>query len=218
MKLTERTTVVLTGFGSFPGITRNASIPVIEGLASIARDAYPTIDFVSDILPVDWQEAPRRIDDLISAHNPVLALHFGVSNRTSGFVIEEVAYNEAHTHADARGSLHSTSPLVPGGRPSRKTTLPARTILETLKRAGLPAALSRDPGRYLCNAVMYKSLCHARTRKPHLRSGFIHIPATLDPAAEGEPTRLDRHHAIVGAGLILRACLAPLHGGQHHLS
>lgn len=218
MRSVRRPVTLLTGFGPFPGVTRNASEDLVEGLARAAAKRHRDFRFVPVILPVDWDNAPRKLWHLLMATEPVLVLHFGVSAKAHEFVIETRAFNEASSGIDARGLAHPRGCLVPGDRPARATTLPARALLTALHRHGIPASLSANPGRYLCNAVMYHSQRYAHAVMPRVRSGFIHIPATLDPAQNGVPSRIDRASALKGGLVIVETCLDPLRAASRHLS
>lgn len=218
MRSNRKPVALLTGFGPFPGVTRNASVELVEDLAHIAARRHRDFRFVPVILPVDWDDAPRKLLHLLKATQPVLALHFGVSAKARDFAIETRAYNEASSVIDARGRVQTQGCLVPGDRPMRVTTLPTRTLLNALNRHGIPASLSGDPGRYLCNAVMFHSQRYAHEVAPRVRSGFIHIPATLDPAQNGEPSRLDQATALQGGLVIIDTCLDPLRAAVRNLS
>lgn len=201
-------TVLITGFGPFPGVIRNVSGELAAELAHLARRRHPHVEFASEVLPVDWAEAPLSLSRLLRKHQPAIALHFGVSARATGFVIETLAHNIAANVADERGQHAPSSCLIAGDRPQRTATLPVRRILRSLADAGYPVRLSQDPGRYLCNAVMFHSLkCAVRTA-PRTRAGFIHIPATIDPGVQGEPSEIGWSDALDGGLRLIDACIA----------
>jgi pyroglutamyl-peptidase len=206
----DRPLVVLTGFGPFPGVTRNASADLVGELAKACRRQHPHLRFLTDILPVDWLAAPRRLQHLLSVNQPRCAIHFGVSSRATGFVVERYAYNAVASALDNEGRLAGEARLVPGDRPRRAATLPTRGMVRRLQAAGYPAELSDDPGRYLCNAVLFHSLRHAARASPRIRSGFVHIPATLGDSADGAPSAIGWADAIDGGLALLETCLAPL--------
>ena len=203
--------VLLTGFGRFPGVARNASADLASELAHRASLRHSHLRFVADVLPVDWREAPVRLTELLNRHRPAVALHFGVSARATGFVIETHAYNVTKDIPDECGLLAARDNLIAGDRPRRSATIPVRGIVRALHAAGYPAELSSDPGRYLCNAVLFHSLRYASRVVPRMRSGFIHIPATLEPGTPGEPSLIGWTHAFEGGLRVMDVCVAPLH-------
>lgn len=210
--------VLLTGFGPFPGVERNASAELALTLARMGAQRHAHVRFVADVLPVDWRHAPQRIEELMIHHRPAVSLHFGVSARATGFVIEAHAYNAAIAMPDQSGQTAGSVDLVAGDRPRRSVTLPVLRMVRDLSAAGFPAALSSDPGRYLCNAVLYQSLRHAARTKPRLRTGFIHIPATLESGVGGDASLIGWPDAIAGGLQLLDTCLMPLRGTLRILS
>jgi pyroglutamyl-peptidase len=100
----------------------------------------------------------------------------------------------------------------------RRATLPVQRALEALRSAGYPAELSSDPGRYICNAILFHSLRHAARALPRTRTGFIHIPATLEPGIPGEPSLLGWTEVRDGGLHLIETCLAALRPHSDHLS
>lgn len=208
----RRPVVLLTGFGPFPGIAENASTRLAEESAEVAQRLFPAYSFHAAELPTEWHDGPQRARQLYRDHAPVAAIHFGVSARTRVFEIETRARNLRSLTADAAGIVPSEPALAADGPDILASRLPVSRILERLRRHGIPAALSRDAGGYLCNAVLYHAADFGRRHDQRLRAGFIHIPASLAqsraqarrPAA---PSRLDWDDALFGSLLIVSATL-----------
>jgi pyroglutamyl-peptidase len=205
----RRPLILLTGFGPFPGVPDNASARLVHELARAASELFPNLGFEAHVLPVDWQAAPRQMEELIKDRAPAVALHFGVSARATGFVIETQALNATNGALDDCGAVPIAAELIPGARPARRTRLPVRRIVRRLEAAGVPAGVSDDAGRYLCNAVMYRSLALSRTKGHSFRSGFIHIPVRLS-GYDREAGHLNWEMAMHGGLVIIEACAAPL--------
>ncbi len=210
--------VLLTGFGRFPGVERNASAELAAELARHGPLRHGDFRFVADVLPVDWREAPVRLSELLAQYHPAVAVHFGVSPRASGFVVETRAYNATKVAPDQGGQLAAGDLLIAGDRAHRSATLPVRGVVRALQAAGYPAQLSSDPGWYLCNAVLFHSLRYATRADPRIRSGFIHIPATLEPGTPGEPSLISWTDALEGGLRLMDICLAPLRARAAYLS
>lgn len=207
----QRPTVLLTGFGAFPGIPANATETLVPQLAAAARERFPDYDFVEAVLPVDWQRAPELLQSLLKANAPRLALHFGVSRSAEDFRIERVSRNVCEPRHDACGALPAEVAVVRSGADTLSTTLPIEHIVARLRDIGVPCCTSDDAGAYLCNALLYHSLAAAGTQAtPHI-AGFVHIPAALaagacDPAEMVE-CRLTWPMAVAGGLEIIAACL-----------
>jgi pyroglutamyl-peptidase len=169
----------LTGFGPFPNMPANATALLVPLLAERAQKAFPSYRFEADVLATEWVGAPRALDGLLDNLTPVLAVHFGVSNRARGLVIETRAVNLRCGSIDACGASPGGGPLVAGGPDVRGVDLPAAHIVSRLRRRGIPSYASRDAGTYLCNALLWHSRQRAVTHDRSLRSGFVHIPSDL---------------------------------------
>jgi pyroglutamyl-peptidase len=201
-----RTSVLMTGFGPFPGVGRNATLELVPELALRAERLFAGVEMCTAILPTEWTAAPRRIAALIAEGDPDLVLHFGVSQRARGFEIEMRARNAAAASPDAAGALPEAPAIHPEGRAFLPTSLPVHHLAWRLRRIGVPAYVSRDAGAYLCNWLLYHSL--ARAPRPGRRIGFIHVPTSLARAAAQQRARpLSWQQAIAGGLEILAACL-----------
>jgi pyroglutamyl-peptidase len=201
--------ILVTGFGPFPGVPFNASSSLVDHLAENQTRSVPRATIFSATLPTDWRHAAIEARHLVERFDPHVILHFGVSRRCTGFEVETQARNLASPFLDQAG-------LAPVGRtvrrsapPILKTTVPASLLVQRLRLLGLPAVLSADAGRYLCNAVLYETLHHIRDRKPAPLVGFIHIPALPAESgngAFGEAARAWRE-LKAGAEIIVRSMI-----------
>ncbi len=203
----RRPTILLTGFGPFPGVAENASAALVKALARTARRAMPEYRFVTAVLPTEWARAPRLIAALDARHAPVLALHFGVAAGCRGFRLETEARNFCRFAPDAAGAGPLSDCLVVDGVATLKATIPIAAIAARLAAQGFPVSLSDDAGGYLCNAALYHSLERARRAGGGCRVGFVHIPADLASAFP------DGQRAVAGALEIIKggleACARP---------
>jgi pyroglutamyl-peptidase len=212
---TSRGSIVLTGFGPFPGTDSNATSELIVELTQAARTRFSQHDVIGEVLPVEWRQAPKVLKDLLTGARAVLALHFGVAPEARGFQIELVGRNLRGARPDACGELPRCEAVIATGPAMLASTLPAERILTRLARGGFPCCTSNNAGNYLCNALMYHSLAAARMQQKPFMSGFVHVPATLQrtTCAPGGPPDLDDScsltwgAAVAGSIEIIAACL-----------
>jgi pyroglutamyl-peptidase len=179
----EPARILVTGFGPFPGMPFNASGALVRALGETPPRRIPGPRLITSVLPTDWRLALQQMRGIIAGARPHVLVHFGVSARARGFAIETRAVNETCMRADCAG-------CPPPGRAVRRNvpailpaTLPAARLVQRLRMAGVPAQLSDDAGRYLCNAVMFESLWLAEAGRI-AAAGFIHIPALGPPGEE----------------------------------
>ena len=201
----KRPLILLTGFGSFPGVADNVTERLVPEVAQRARARFPGFDFETEILATVWQTAPRLAAELHNHHKPVLMLHFGVAKSARGFRIEAQARNACHQTPDAHGGMPASNTISQGGTELRPVTIPTRDIVSRLQQQGFPAELSDDAGGYLCNAVLYHSLSAAESAvSGGPPTGFIHIPS------EFLDSGLSYEAAVTGALEIIGVCISAL--------
>lgn len=207
-----RPTILLTGFGPFPGMPENATAVLVPRLATAARARFAEHDVVSAVLPTEWRAAPETLTKLLDRHRAVLALHFGVCSNTDGFQVELIGRNVRSGTRDAAGELPATMCVVEEGPALLASTLPAERIVARLSKLKLPCRASINAGDYLCNALLYHSLNVARDMLQPFVTGFVHVPANLIGHGEsGKDARpdcpLDWHNATQGGLEIIAECL-----------
>lgn len=218
----RRDTILLTGFGPFPGVAENASQRFVPKLAHLAARRFSAHRVVSRILPTEWERAPARLEDLYERERPKLVLHFGVSTQATSYVIETRARNTRKAAADAAGALPRDDVVLRGGPDALAARLPAEDIKLRLAALKVPAVTSNDAGSYLCNAILYRSLiCAEQIAEPEA-VGFFHIPSEIPPAllksrADPNVMRFDWGTALIGGLEIIRTCLGRPPPSRRHV-
>ena len=203
-----RPTILLTGFGPFPGVPVNASWAVVQELAPRAARAFPGFRVRHEMLSTEWHGGTQRIVALLEETRPVVAVHFGVSSRATGFVLEARGFNERSAVPDACGHTPERGDcLLDDGPACLATSLPLGLIAHRLRAKGLPVEHSRDAGRYLCNAALYHSLDTGRRSQWPMKSGFIHLPTTIGKRRREGGAELTMAQAITGGLEIIAASL-----------
>ncbi|PTW55778.1 pyroglutamyl-peptidase [Breoghania corrubedonensis] len=164
-------TILVTGFGTFPGVATNPSEALIERLRANPPELASPFHAVFCVLPVIWTMLEEDLPRLYATHAPDAIIHFGVAGRRRMISIETRARNIASTQrADAAGFCYPHKLLDPDGPRCRPATVPAGTLIEAVHKAGLPVRTSRDAGDYVCNATLWSSLAAG------FASTFVHVP------------------------------------------
>lgn len=172
-------TILITGFGPFPGISDNATARLVPRLAAAASARWPSLRILCEVLPTEWLVAPPRVAEMLVRHRPVLALHFGVAKEAQGFEIELQGRNRCRLAPDNAGVVPAAERLLENGADAHCSNLPVDRILARLNGLGLPARASNDAGGYLCNALLYHSMRHVDGASQATLAGFVHVPACL---------------------------------------
>lgn len=200
-------TILLTGFGPFPGIGANATAEFVPELAQLARARFQGHDVIDAVLPVEWERTPQLLTELLAQTHPVLALHFGVAKAASRFQIERVGRNACAPRHDAIEAFPACEQVIASGPDVLPSTLPVEAILTRLARAGVPCCTSDDAGGYLCNTLLYHSLTAAGAHPTPFLSGFVHLPAALARAEAAPDVGLTWDIALLGGIETIAACL-----------
>jgi pyroglutamyl-peptidase len=203
------TTVLITGFGRFPGAPYNPSGPLARAVAQRQRPAFEGVTRVLHIFETSYAAVDRDLPKLIAKHKPDIVLMFGLAGRTAYLRVETRARN-------ARAILF---PDVTGFRPEQRAIVPGADALHgnapfiRLRMAAtgtrMSTRLSRDAGRYLCNYVYYRALEASRSGT---LAQFIHIPpVSRVPRAPGRrrrmtPGRLARAGEAILLALLTAQC------------
>lgn len=207
----EKIRVLLTGFGPFPRVAHNASSRLVDHLARLAPERWPDAHVHAATLPTEWTRGLADLEAHWSTHAPHVALHFGVSERATGLVIERTAYNACGIESDACGACADADVLLVGGPPHVIARHDLDALAARLNQAAIPSCISADPGRYLCNAVYFHSLQHVTSARHPAHALFVHIPAGLSIDANGctaPDCPLDWQMTCDGAALVLDHMLA----------
>lgn len=170
--------ILICGFGPFPGVPRNPSAKAALAVARRRRPALSDWRIEVEILPTLWT-SPERLVHLVARHRPSAILLLGVARRRRALCLETLAVNAAGSAPDA-ARRHGPAPLLPGAPPRLSAPAATARLLRALRSTGLAARLSRDAGRYLCNAVYFRALHGPRAEAGRARNVmpvvFVHLP------------------------------------------
>jgi len=169
------TTVLLTGFGPFPGAPFNPTGPLVQRLARVRRPALTGVTIVPHVFQTSYETVDRDLPRLISWHKPDALLMFGLAPRARTLRIETRARNALAFRADASGRSLPRSLIVSGGPSAVALPAQARLLLSAGRSARIPLVLSRDAGRYLCNYICWRAAEASARNGPRITS-FVHVP------------------------------------------
>ena len=170
--------VLITGFQPFPadGWHENVSAVAVTSLRpAVLRNAQ----VMKLILPVEYDRAASLVTEVIARCKPQHVISFGQGG--NDIALEHTAYNLQDTGelsggaADNRGIIRAAQQIAFDAPATRDTLLPLDAIESALVALGEAPQASTDPGRYICNNVMFADL---GAMAGHGRAGFIHLPYT----------------------------------------
>ena len=194
------TTILLTGFGPFPGAPFNPSAALVKTLARRRRPALAEIVCTTHVFATAYAAVDHDLPRLL-ALKPDVILMFGLAGRRRQLCIETRARNAVSVlFPDASGYRPQRGVIVRDGEAALPGAAPFADLLGALRGHRVPARLSRDAGRYLCNYAYWRALERARSGRPLVQ--FVHIPPVrLKPRARWQNGhRGPSLAALVGAG------------------
>jgi pyroglutamyl-peptidase len=156
----EAVKVLVTGFGSFPGVPENPTARLARAVDG-ARIGEATV--IGRVLPVSYARGPALAIELAREHGVALVVGTGVAVTRPGVTVETVGRRVLEGACDVDGaSLCGLS----------DDELVAATLDVRRLAAALGATLSDDAGRYVCNAWL-----HRVASELAVPVGFVHVPA-----------------------------------------
>jgi len=184
------TTILVTGFGPFPGAPFNPTGHLVQTLARLKRPGLADVKLVSHVFATSYAAVERELPALIARHKPDALLMFGLAPRAKTLRIETRARNALALLPDVGGASARSKIAIAG---------PAA------RAPPVPAILSRDAGRYLCNYLCWRAAEAAvKPGGPRL-AAFIHVPPLRrKPRSRRGMARLDAQDlARAGTRLLL---------------
>ncbi len=169
--------ILVTGFGSFPGVETNPTESIIDDLRK--TDSQHATRHTT--LPVSFERVFVELTAKVETYSPTKLLHLGVSGEAREIRIETRAHNHVAAMIPDIDGRQPRNNRINRDHPRDHTLAGSPTadaIIAALGAKGLPAAKSTDAGRYVCNALFYISLHHYGSER---EVTFIHIPSLGTP-------------------------------------
>jgi pyroglutamyl-peptidase len=164
--------VLLTGFAPFAGEVVNPSWQAVRALGGETIEGHR---LVAVELPTEFEGSLRVLRKALRETAPRVAIAVGLAGGRQGISLERVAINVIDARIpDNAGTQPIDVPVASRGPAAHFSTLPIKSALASLRKAGIDAHVSQSAGTYVCNQVFY-ALMHAARRKS-IRAGFVHVP------------------------------------------
>lgn len=182
------TTLLVTGFGPFPGWERNPTPAMVKAVAALR---LPGVRIVGHVFNTVYAEVERDLPALIACHKPDAVLLFGLAGRTGHVRIEKHAHNVTTRRVpDASGAFHLSADIRTDAPWRVPTGFACGPLAARLRRIGLDARPSPSAGEYLCNFSYWLAL-EAVAQGGTKRALFVHVPLPLKagPSARGAFSR-----------------------------
>lgn len=168
--------VIVTGFGSFCGVSDNPTSRLVEWLAREQAHLIAGHDIlvvaVEDVNEWFNEFESKKIGEHGGEDGPFLLL-LGVDSSSDEFALESTSYNcidfpcpdERHWQPNEPIPIDPSHPLD-----STLTSAHVDEIHKHMSSQGYTCQVSVDPGRFLCNYIYYSALSRGH------RALFCHVP------------------------------------------
>ncbi len=199
--------VLITCFDPFGGGTTNSSMEVM----ALLPESIDNIQIIKEQLPTVYDRSVERMRGLIAKHQPDAIVMLGQAEGRTELSVERIGINlDEASLPDNEGVLRTGQSIVEGAPDGYFSTLPIKTMVETCKQSGIPAAISPSAGTFVCNHILFSTLHMLKLQNLDIPAGFVHIPATPAQAAAKRGASMDSRIAAEGLISMLRALWADL--------
>lgn len=165
--------VLVTGFDPFGGESINPAWEAVKRIRSEIAGA----EIVTMQIPTVVGRSIERVHEKMKELQPDLVISVGQAGGRSGVTPERVAINVTDARIpDNEGNQPIDEPVFEDGDAAYFSNLPVKAMVQAIRDAGYPSALSNSAGTYICNHVMYGILYYIHKEFPKVRGGFIHVP------------------------------------------
>ncbi len=172
--------IAVTAFEPFGGEKVNPSQQVLDRIGVVTDG----VKVVKKVLPVSYVSAEKELLTLLREEDPDMVLCMGQAGGRAAPSFEKIAvnYDEADI-PDNDGLKRSGAVIRPDGPAAYFSNLPLKKMVDNIHKENMPAYISWDAGRFICNHVFYCLMEWIHGSKPGALGGFLHLPYSTAQAA-----------------------------------
>lgn len=165
--------ILLTGFEPFGGESINPAQEAVQ----LVKDEIKGAQIVKCYVPVVFGKAIDTVHEALKKENPDAVLLIGQAGGRYEITPERIAINcDDGRIPDNEGNQPVDQPVRADGPAAYFSTLPIKNMVQYIKAANVPAAVSNTAGTYVCNHLMYGVLYYLDKEFPNTIGGFMHVP------------------------------------------
>ena len=189
--------ILITGFDPFGGESVNPAFEAVK----LLPDTIAGAQIIKQEVPTEFGRAGEVLEAAMNASKPDVVICIGQAGGRSAITPEKVGINIMDGRIpDNSGYQPVDVTIREDGETAYFTSLPVKAMVQKMKDAGIPAALSYTAGSYVCNYLMYTLLYLIEKKFPCVRGGFIHVPYAMEQVVNkplGTPS-MDLHQIARG--------------------
>lgn len=177
--------ILITGYEPFGGDSENPSLNLARALEG---SMYKEYTFRAAEIPVNRHKCVSCMIKAIEKYEPEVIICTGLAYARAAVSVERIAINAADfPWPDNEGYLALGETIDPEGPAAYFSTLPIRSMMQSIKDKGIPAYVSNSAGTYCCNLLMYGTLNYIFKNNLNIRAGMMHVPYTPDMVTDKDP-------------------------------
>lgn len=187
--------ILVTGFDPFGGEKINPAIEAVKLLPEQIADA----EIIKLEIPTIFNKSAVIVKQAIKKEKPNYVLNVGQAGGRRALTPERVAINiNDGSIPDNAGYQPIGEPIQADGPAAYFTQLPIKTMVQAIRQAGVPAAVSNTAGTYVCNHIFYQVQYMRDKEFPNLKAGFIHIPFLPEQAVKNNQPSMSLDTIVTG--------------------
>lgn len=169
--------ILITGFDPFGGENVNPAYEAVK----LLPDTIAGAEIIKLEVPTRFHRAGALLEDAMQRHKPDAVICVGQAGGRAAITPEKVAINLMDGRIpDNAGYQPVDAPIREDGETAYFTSLPVKAMVQRMRDAGIPAAVSYTAGTYVCNYLLYTLLYLIDKKYPNVRGGFIHVPYAME--------------------------------------
>lgn len=169
--------ILITGFDPFGGETVNPAYEAVK----LLPDTIAGAEIIKLEVPTRFHRAGAVLEDAMQRHKPDAVICVGQAGGRAAITPEKVAINLMDgCIPDNAGYQPEDAPIREDGETAYFASLPVKAMMQRMRDAGIPAAVSYTAGTYVCNYLLYTLLYLIDKKYPNVRGGFIHVPYAME--------------------------------------
>ena len=169
--------ILITGFDPFGGENVNPAYEAVK----LLPDTIAGAEIIKLEVPTRFHRAGAVLEDAMQRHKPDAVICVGQAGGRAAITPEKVAINLMDGRIpDNAGYQPLDAPIREDGETAYFTSLPVKAMVQRMRDAGIPAAVSYTAGTYVCNYLLYTLLYLIDKKYPNVRGGFIHVPYAME--------------------------------------
>ena len=164
--------ILLTAFDPFGGESVN---PAEEAVKLV--NAPAGVELTKLTVPTVFGRSIETVKTALEREDYDAVLCIGQAGGRSELTVERVAINVNDASIPDNAGVQLTDvPVVEGGPAAYLATLDVKSVVEGIRKAGIPASVSNTAGTFVCNHLLYGVLHAIALSGKATRAGFIHVP------------------------------------------